>query len=66
MGAALVPELLAVTLRLGREYKLPVLLPRDLGSYLDRLDLGPLIRHFTQAPWPSSRRPAHPLLITSA
>jgi len=42
MGAALVPELLAVTLRLGREYKLPVLLPRDLGSYLDRLDLGPV------------------------
>ena len=42
MGAALVPELLAITLRLGREYRLPVLLPRDLASYLDRLDLGPV------------------------
>jgi hypothetical protein len=42
MGAALVPELLAIYLRLGREYKLPVLLPRDLASYLDRLDLGPV------------------------
>jgi hypothetical protein len=42
MGAALVPELLAIYLRLGREYRLPVLLPRDLASYLDRLDLGPL------------------------
>jgi hypothetical protein len=40
MGAALMPELLAITLRLGREYRLPVLLPRDLASYLDRLDLG--------------------------
>lgn len=40
MGAALVPELLAIYLRLGRDYRLPVLLPRDLGSYLDRLDLG--------------------------
>ena len=42
MGAALVPELLAIYLRLGREYKLPVLLPRDPASYLDRLDLGPV------------------------
>lgn len=42
MGAALLPELLAITLRLGREYRLPVLLPRDLGSYLERLDLGPV------------------------
>lgn len=40
MGAALVPELLAITLRLGREYRLPVLLPRDLASYTDVLKLG--------------------------
>ena len=40
MGAALVPELLATYVRLGREYRLPVLLPRDLASYLNRLDLG--------------------------
>ena len=40
MGAALVPELLAITLRLGREYRLPVVLPRDLASYTDVLKLG--------------------------
>jgi chitin disaccharide deacetylase len=44
MGAALSPELLAITLNLGRDYRLPVLLPRDIASYLDRLDLGPVER----------------------
>ena len=40
MGAALVPELLQVYLKLGREYRLPVLLPRDLDAYLRVLRLG--------------------------
>jgi YdjC-like protein len=40
MGAALVPELLAILLRLGRAYRVPVLLPRNLASYLDVLRLG--------------------------
>jgi len=40
MGAALVPELYAILLRLGREYRVPVLLPRNLQSYLDVLKLG--------------------------
>lgn len=40
MGAALVPELLQIYLKLGREYCLPVLLPRDLHSYLGVLRLG--------------------------
>lgn len=40
MGAALVPELLPIYLRLGRDYRLPVLLPRDLTSYLSVLRLG--------------------------
>src|SRR5262245_25962678 len=40
MGAALVPELYAILLRLGREYRVPVLLPRNLQSYLDVLRLG--------------------------
>jgi predicted glycoside hydrolase/deacetylase ChbG (UPF0249 family) len=40
MGAALVPELFAILLRLGRAYRVPVLLPRNLASYLDVLKLG--------------------------
>lgn len=40
MGAALVPELLHIYLKLGRDYRLPVLLPRDLDSYLRVLRLG--------------------------
>ena len=40
MGAALVPELFAIMLRLGQDYRVPVLLPRNLPSYLDVLRLG--------------------------
>jgi hypothetical protein len=40
MGAALVPELLPATLRIARENHLPLLLPRDLESYLGVLRLG--------------------------
>ncbi len=40
MGGALVPELLAIYVKLGREYRLPVLLPRDLASYIGVLKLG--------------------------
>ena len=40
MGAAAVPELLGIYLRLGRDYRLPVLLPREIGSYLDVLSVG--------------------------
>lgn len=40
MGAAAVPELVAIYLRLGRDYRLPVLLPREIASYLDVLKLG--------------------------
>jgi hypothetical protein len=40
MGAALVPELLPVYLRLAHEYRLPVLLPRDLDSYTSVLRMG--------------------------
>ena len=40
MGAALIPELLAGTLKLGREYRLPVVLPRDLYSYIGALKMG--------------------------
>jgi hypothetical protein len=40
MGAALLPELLPATLRIAREHHLPLLLPRDLDSYLSVLRLG--------------------------
>ena len=40
MGAALIPELLDVTLRLARDYRLPLLLPRDVHSYAAVLRLG--------------------------
>ncbi len=40
MGAALVPELVDVYVRLGYEYRLPVLLPRDIDSYIGVLRMG--------------------------
>lgn len=40
MGAALVPELLPATVGLALEYRLPLLLPRDMRSYLSVLRLG--------------------------
>jgi predicted glycoside hydrolase/deacetylase ChbG (UPF0249 family) len=40
MGVALVPELLAITLRIAREHRLPLLLPRNLQSYLGVLRMG--------------------------
>lgn len=40
MGAALVPELVDVYVRLGLDYRLPLLLPRDAGSYTGVLRMG--------------------------
>ncbi|MEO8135193.1 MAG: polysaccharide deacetylase family protein [Betaproteobacteria bacterium] len=40
MGAALVPELADIYAKLGREYRLPVLLPRELDSYTGVLKMG--------------------------
>ena len=42
MGAAAAPEFAEIYVALGREYRLPVLLPRDVASYLGVLDLGPV------------------------
>ena len=41
MGAAVVPELLDVTIALADAYRLPLLLPREIESYLGVLDIGP-------------------------
>jgi len=46
MGAAAAPEFADIYVRLGREYRLPVLLPRDVSSYAGVLDLGPLDPQF--------------------
>ncbi len=40
MGAALVPELVDIYVRLGLEYRLPVLLPREIDSYTGVLRMG--------------------------
>jgi chitin disaccharide deacetylase len=42
MGAAAAPEFADIYVRLGREYRLPVLLPREVSTYVAVLDLGPL------------------------
>ncbi len=42
MGAAAVPELVDVYVRLARDYRLPILLPRELDSYTGVLRLGDL------------------------
>ena len=47
MGAAVLPELVEIYIRMGREYKLPVLLPRRFSEYTSVLDFGdvPLVRY---------------------
>ena len=42
MGAAAAPEFVELYLRLGREFRLPVLLPRESSTYSSVLDMGPL------------------------
>lgn len=42
MGAAAAPEFVDSYLALGRQYRLPVLLPRRIGTYLSVLDMGPI------------------------
>ncbi|MCB1990651.1 MAG: polysaccharide deacetylase family protein [Geminicoccaceae bacterium] len=42
MGAALVPELADRTIALADEYRLPLLFPREIESYLGVLNLGPV------------------------
>ncbi|MEZ5863786.1 MAG: polysaccharide deacetylase family protein [Geminicoccaceae bacterium] len=42
MGAALVPELVDCTIALAREYRLPLLFPREIEGYLAVLQLGPV------------------------
>jgi hypothetical protein len=40
MGAAALPELVDLYLRLGREYRLPIVLPREFDSYVGVLRMG--------------------------
>ena len=40
MGAAVVPELIHLYVKLGRAYRLPILLPRELDSYTGVLKMG--------------------------
>ena len=40
MGAALLPQLAEIYLRLGEEYRLPILIPRHMEDYLSVLDFG--------------------------
>jgi chitin disaccharide deacetylase len=42
MGVAAAPEFVETYLQLGREYRLPVLLPERIESYVAVLDMGPL------------------------
>jgi hypothetical protein len=42
MGVAAAPEFVETYLELGREYRLPVLLPQNIESYVSVLDMGPL------------------------
>ena len=42
MGAAIAPEFAQIALALAREYRLPILFPRQLEFYTADLDMGPL------------------------
>lgn len=46
MGAAAAPEFAELYIALGREYRLPVLLPRRIGTFTGLLDLGPVDPEF--------------------
>ena len=46
MGAAAAPEYAEIYIALGREYRLPVLLPRHIATYTGVLDLGPVDPEF--------------------
>ncbi len=60
MGAALLPSLVEIYLRMGREYRLPVLLPRHFQDYASVLDFagvplepyGPLFARLEAEGWP--------------
>jgi hypothetical protein len=60
MGAALLPPLVEIYLRLGREYRLPVLFPRHFRDYASVLDFagvplepyGPLFARLEAEGWP--------------
>jgi predicted glycoside hydrolase/deacetylase ChbG (UPF0249 family) len=49
MGAAAAPEFVDVYLKLGQEFRLPVLLPRDSRTYSSVLDMGPLDPDFYES-----------------
>lgn len=51
MGAALVPELLDITIALADAYRLPLLLPREIESYLAVLEIGPADPAFYRERW---------------
>ena len=38
MGAAILPQLIEIYIRLGRDYRLPILLPKHLADYTSVLD----------------------------
>jgi hypothetical protein len=46
MGAAAAPEFAELYIALGREYRLPVLLPREITTFTGLLDLGPVDPEF--------------------
>jgi predicted glycoside hydrolase/deacetylase ChbG (UPF0249 family) len=60
MGAALLPSLMEIYVRLGREYRLPVLFPRHFQDYASVLDFagvpleahGPLFARLEAEGWP--------------
>ena len=62
MGAAAAPEFAGIYLALGREYRLPVLIPRQIVTYLSVLDLGPVDRASTIACAEPARGEGTPLI----
>jgi len=43
MGAALLPQLIEIYVRLGREYRLPILMPKRFSNYAAVLELGDVL-----------------------
>ena len=58
MGAAAAPEFVEIYLSLGREYRLPVLLPERIETYLAVLDMGPIDTWSTRSCRPRRERRA--------
>jgi len=62
MGSAFIPELFPIYLAIGRDYDLPLLIPRDLDSYLSVLKIGEIDRAACRAAFEQASAAGSPVV----